>query len=107
MSQTQHPKEATEFALWLSTNQGSLNSLISGAQLFPAQTAGQKNPAFSAPYTFYGGQSLAGTFIPASKALAQGFQWGPVISFTSGKFDTALNNASPAAGRLCRAAQLR
>jgi multiple sugar transport system substrate-binding protein len=93
MSQTQHPKEATEFALWLSTNQGSLKNLISGAQLFPAQSVGQKNPAFTAPYKFYSGQSLAGTFIPASKALVPGFQWGPVISVTSTKFDSYLNNA--------------
>lgn len=98
MSQSQHPKEATEFAVWLNTNQDSIKSMVNSAQLFPAQTAGQKNPAFSAPYKFYGGQSLAGTFIQASNALAQGFQWGPVISVTSTKFDTYLNNAFNAKG---------
>lgn len=93
MSQSQHPAEATTFAMWLNTDQGSIKSLVSGAQIWPASNPGLKNPVLAAPYPFYGGQTLAGNFTSAANALVQGFQWGPVISYVQTKFDTALNNA--------------
>jgi len=93
MSQTQHPAEATQFAIWLNTNQGSIAKLITGAQIWPASNPGLKNPALAQPLPFYGGQTLTGTFTKGANALAAGFQWGPAIGFASTKFDTALNNA--------------
>src|SRR5205809_5021348 len=42
---TQHPKEATEFALWLNTNQQSLDEMIKGASIYPAYQAALDSPS--------------------------------------------------------------
>lgn len=92
-SQTKHPQEATTFAVWLNTDQHSINALINGAQIYPASTPGLKNPALAAPYSFYGGQSLAGGFTKAAGALKPGFSWGPAVLAVRDTFNTALTNA--------------
>ncbi|MGH2411162.1 MAG: extracellular solute-binding protein, partial [Chloroflexota bacterium] len=92
-SQTKHPAEATQFAIWLNTNQANIALLVKQGGIWPAANAGLKNPALTAALPFYGGQTLTGTFTKAANVLVSGFQWGPAIGYASTKFDTALNNA--------------
>ena len=77
---SQHPKEATEFAMWLNTNKDSVNSMITTAQLYPALTSLQSTPASAAVKTFYGGQDIFSTFKDASNNVDVNFQWGPTMN---------------------------
>ena len=77
---TQHPKEATEFATWLNTNSGSVNGMVQGAQLYPALTSALGSPASDAVKKFYGGQDIFSTFQQISSTVNVNFQWGPTMN---------------------------
>jgi len=77
---SQHPKEATEFATWLNTNSGSVNGMVQGAQLYPALTSALGTPAGDAVKKFYGGQDIFSTFQQISSTVNVNFQWGPTMN---------------------------
>jgi multiple sugar transport system substrate-binding protein len=77
---TQHPKEATEFATWLNTNSDSVKGMIQGAQLYPALTSALGTPATDAVKKFYGGQDIFSTFQQISNTVNVNFQWGPTMN---------------------------
>ena len=77
---TQHPKEATEFATWLNTNADSVNGMVQGAQLYPALTSALGSPASDAVKKFYGGQDIFSTFQKISSNVNVNFQWGPTMN---------------------------
>jgi multiple sugar transport system substrate-binding protein len=76
-TQSKHPKEAAEFAIWLNDNEQSAAQLASEQFLFPVTTAVLKNPAFNKPQPFYGGQKVNQIFADASSHVDLGFQWSP------------------------------
>ena len=84
------PKEATEFAVWMSTNQSSLSNLIKVTGIYPAATAGLSNPALSAPDAFYGGQKIYDVFKAETPAIDTSWQWGPTMTQTSGDIGDGL-----------------
>ena len=47
-----------QFAEWLNTNPQSITGLITKGGLYPADLAGQKQPAANSPVAFYGGQNI-------------------------------------------------
>ncbi len=75
-----HPKEATDFAVWLNSNTDSVNSLITTAQIYPALSSALNTPASDAVKTFYGGQDIFSTFKDASNNVDVNFQWGPTMN---------------------------
>lgn len=77
---SQHPKEATDFAVWLNSNTDSVNSLITTAQIYPALASALNTPASDAVKTFYGGQDIFSTFRDASSNVDVNFQWGPTMN---------------------------
>lgn len=77
---SQHPKEATEFATWLNTNSGSVNGMVQGAQLYPALTSALGTPASDAVKKFYSGQDIFSTFQQISSTVNVNFQWGPTMN---------------------------
>ncbi|GAC1555865.1 MAG: extracellular solute-binding protein [Ktedonobacteraceae bacterium] len=77
---SQHPKEATEFAMWLNSNADSVKSMITTAQIFPALTSALNTPTSDAVKTFYSGQDVFSLFKDASNNVDVNFQWGPTMN---------------------------
>ncbi len=76
---SKHPKEASEFAVWLNTNQQSLDDMIKGNNIYPAYQPALSSPLVNGPNTFFGGQNIGQMFSDASAHVNVNFQWGPTI----------------------------
>ena len=81
-SSSEHPLEATKFALWLNTDPVSQAILNKEGGLYPATNAGLDLPALSGPSEFYGGQKIFDVFKEASGQVDTTFQWGPIMTTT-------------------------
>jgi len=79
---SKHPAQAAQFAEWLNTNPQSITGLITKGGLYPADLAGQKQPAANSPVPFYGGQNIWQVFQANGKLVNTSFQWGPIMNTT-------------------------
>jgi multiple sugar transport system substrate-binding protein len=79
---SKHPAQAAQFAEWLNTNAQSITGLITKGGLFPADLAGEKQPAANSPVPFYGGQNIWQVFQADGKLVNTTFQWGPIMNTT-------------------------
>lgn len=95
-----HPKEATEFAMWMSTDADSLRNLIKVTGIYPAATAGQTNPALSQPDPFYGGQKIYDVFKAESADIDTSWQWGPTMTQASTDLADGLGNVGTGGSKL-------
>jgi multiple sugar transport system substrate-binding protein len=77
---TKYPKQAAEFAMWLNTNQQSINYMIKGASIFPAAAAADSSSLLSSPLAYYGNQNVFQLFKQASPEVNVNFKWGPTIN---------------------------
>jgi multiple sugar transport system substrate-binding protein len=77
---TKHPKEATQFAVWLNTNQQSLDAMIKGNNIYPAYQPALSSPLVSGPQAFFGNQDIGQIFKEGSTRVNVNFQWGPTIN---------------------------
>ncbi|MFJ7494435.1 extracellular solute-binding protein [Streptomyces sp. NPDC097727] len=107
MKDCARPKEATEFALWMSTDSGSVSNLIASAAILPASRSGLANKALDAPQSYYGGRPVYQLFRQEAAKVSPDWRWGPVMSTTAtalgdglgkvhtkkGTFQDALNSA--------------
>ncbi|MEY9940192.1 multiple sugar transport system substrate-binding protein [Streptacidiphilus sp. MAP5-52] len=78
-----HPKEAAEFATWMSTDPSSLTNLINVTGIYPAATAGLSNPALNRPDPFYGNQVVFNVFKAETAHIDTSWLWGPTMTQTS------------------------
>jgi multiple sugar transport system substrate-binding protein len=76
---SKHPKEATQFDIWLQTNQQSLDAMIKGANIYPAYAPALDAPSVNGPNPFFGNQAIGPLFKQASTQVNVNFQWGPTI----------------------------
>jgi multiple sugar transport system substrate-binding protein len=76
---TQHPKEATEFAMWLNSNQQSLDEMIKGNNIYPAYQPSLESPLVNGPVSYFGNQNIGSIFKQASTQVNVNFRWGPTI----------------------------
>ncbi|MFB6988530.1 ABC transporter substrate-binding protein [Streptomyces sp. NPDC056304] len=83
MKDCARPKEATEFALWMSTDSGSVSNLIGSAAILPASKSGLANKALDAPQSYYGGRPIYQLFRQEAAKVNADWQWGPVMSTTA------------------------
>ena len=77
---SQHPKEATEFAMWLNSNQKSLDEMIKGASIYPAYEPSLDSPLLNGPQPYYGNEVIGKVFRDSSSHVDVNFQWGPTIN---------------------------
>jgi multiple sugar transport system substrate-binding protein len=63
-------------------NQQSITGLITKGGLYPADIAGQQQPAANSPVAFYGGQNIWKVFQANGKLVNTSFQWGPIMNTT-------------------------
>ncbi|MBD0737234.1 hypothetical protein BGM09_28730 [Streptomyces sp. CBMA29] len=83
MKDCSHPKEATEFATWMSTDKESVSNLIASAAILPASRSGLTNSALDAPQSYYGGQPVYQLFRTESAKVNSGWMWGPIMSISA------------------------
>lgn len=76
---SKHPKEAAEFAMWLNSNQKSLDAMIKGNSIYPAYQAALASPLVNGPQPFFGNQNTGAVFKQWSGHVDVNFQWGPTI----------------------------
>jgi multiple sugar transport system substrate-binding protein len=91
---SKHPAQAAQFAEWLNTNQQSITGLITKGGLYPADVAGQQQPAANSPVAFYGGQNIWQVFQAGGKLVNTTFQWGPIMSTTFTQMQDGFGNAT-------------
>ena len=92
-TQSQHPKEAAEFAIWLNDNLQSAKMLVSEQFLFPVLKSVLNDPNFNKPLPFYGGQKVNGIFADSSSHVDLGFQWSPFQDYVYTQLQNNLANA--------------
>ena len=76
---SKHPKEATQFAIWLFSDQQSLKQINANGGL-AANQAFLASPQVNAPQPFYGNQSIYQLFKKAATEVNVNFQWGPTMN---------------------------
>jgi multiple sugar transport system substrate-binding protein len=77
---TAHPKEAAEFAIWLNTNEQSIDFMIKGNNIYPAHLPSLSSPLVNGPIPFFGNQNIGEVFKAGSEQVNVNFQWGPTIN---------------------------
>lgn len=76
----ENPKEATEAAIWLSTNDDSVNSYITNTGIFPAALSGQDLPVLGEGSDFFGGERIYDVFKTAARNTPDNWVWGPTMT---------------------------
>jgi multiple sugar transport system substrate-binding protein len=97
---SQHPAQATQFAEWLNTSPQSITGLITKGGLYPADLAGQQQPAANSPVAFYGGQNIWKVFQANGKLVNTSFQWGPIMNTTFTQMADGFGKSTSGAGSL-------
>ncbi|MER6943202.1 extracellular solute-binding protein [Nonomuraea sp. NPDC000554] len=78
----EHPREATEFALWVNRDPGSVSLLIKSGYGWPAALSGMSNPQLTRPSAFLGGQQTSQLFTDSSSQVPRGWVWWPTFDNT-------------------------
>ena len=96
MKTTQHPAEAAELAIWLTTNPEATKLYTTKQFLFPTKTDILESAEFAgAKNDFYGGQAVNEVFVKSAKAIDLGFEWSPFQDYLyqvmSDEFGAALS----------------
>lgn len=86
-----NPKEATEAAIWLTTNADSVTSLIQNTGIYPASLSGQKLPVLTSGSDFFrNGDKTAGIFASAASNTPDNWVWGPNMTNIQPKMNDGL-----------------
>ena len=82
MATTEHPAEAAELAIWLTTDPETTRLYTTKQFLFPTQKAILESQEFlNHKSEFYGEQAVNEVFVRASGAVDLGFEWSPFQDF--------------------------
>lgn len=95
-----NPKEAVEFATWMSTDETAFNDLVVNGGLFPTTTGGASLPSINAGDPFYGDQAVFKVFAEASKTVPPSFAWGPTTPAVNDAFNAEVGKAVTKGGTL-------
>jgi multiple sugar transport system substrate-binding protein len=87
------PQAATDFAIWMSTNDASVTNLIQNTGIYPASKSGLALPAVNAPSAYYGGQNIFTVFKAAADATNTTWKWGPTMNQVEADFTDGLKQA--------------
>ena len=97
---SKHPAQAAQFAEWLNTSPQSITGLITKGGLYPADIAGERQPAANSPVPFYGGQNIWKVFQAGSRLVNTSFQWGPIMNTTFTQMADGFGKATGGSGTL-------
>ncbi|MBC9823937.1 extracellular solute-binding protein [Terrabacter sp. MAHUQ-38] len=93
-------KEATEAAVWLSTDNGSVTSLIQNTGIYPAAKAGQQLPTANQPSEYFGGKNIYAVFREAAANIPEGWVWGPTMTAVQPDFKDGLKKVGAGEGTI-------
>jgi multiple sugar transport system substrate-binding protein len=75
---SKHPKEATEFAEWISNNEQSAETEFKGGA-YPGLLSALSSSTMNSPQPFFSNQVINDVFVQSSKQVDTNFVWGPTI----------------------------
>ena len=91
---TKHPKEATEFAEWISNNEKSAETEFKGGA-YPCLLSALNSSTMNSPQPFFGNQVINNVFKQSAGQVDTSFHWGPtmnqVTTDMSDNFANAIN----------------
>ena len=104
LAASQHPKEAAELAIWLTTNKEATTLYTTKQFLFPVLNDLLNSPEFAnKPFGFYGGQQVNQIFIESAKNVDPSFQWSPFQDYVNLTMGDELGAAASGKGTLAEA----
>ena len=77
---TKYPKQATEFAEWISNNDQSAEQEFTGGGAYPALLSSLSSSAINSPQPFFGNQVINDVFKQGATQVNEGFVWGPTMN---------------------------
>jgi len=77
---SKHPKEATEFAEWISNNEQSAELEFKGAGAYPALQSSLDSATVNSALPFYGNQVINQVFKQVAPQVNVNFLWGPTMN---------------------------
>jgi multiple sugar transport system substrate-binding protein len=92
-TQSAHPKEAAEFAIWLNHDKNSAMMMAQKQFLFPVLTGVLNDPSFDTASSFYGGQKVNEVFIQSSHNVDTTFQWSPFQDYVYTQYSNQMGDA--------------
>lgn len=79
LASSKHPKEAMEFAVWMTSTQEGIDAMIAHSGIGWSPAADEIGTARKGPSEFFGGQNYnRDVFVPASKQQNPDWSWWPV-----------------------------
>jgi multiple sugar transport system substrate-binding protein len=88
-----HPKQATEFAIWLNSDPKSIDLLVKGGYGWPAANDAFKGTTLNQPSDFFGGQRYNDVFADADKTIDKNWKWIPTVDATYQHLNDGFQNA--------------
>ena len=76
---TKHPKEATEFAEWISNNEQSAETEFKGGA-YPCLLSALSSTTMNSPQPFFGNQVINSVFKQSAGQVDTSFHWGPTMN---------------------------
>ncbi len=77
---TKYPKQATEFAEWISNNDQSAEQEFTGGGAYPALLSSLDSTTINSPQPFFGNQVINSVFKQGATQVNEGFVWGPTMN---------------------------
>lgn len=88
------PREAEQFAAFLSTDPQAVSTGINVGELYPASTAGQDDPSFAAGDPYFGGQKVGDLYKTSAAQVPTTWTNGPTYQQVETDFTTAMGQGT-------------
>lgn len=92
-TQTEHPEEAREFALWLNTSQEAIEAYIQNASIWPAALDGRAIEALQSPPALLPEQADFYDLAARIDEYTVPVTWGPNVASAFDSFNNAMSDA--------------
>ncbi|HEX3348373.1 MAG TPA: sugar ABC transporter substrate-binding protein [Acetobacteraceae bacterium] len=103
-TQSKHPKEAAELAMWLMHDPASVDTFAKKQFLFPTTKPLLESPEFAdTPFDFYGGQKVNQIFIESAKHIDRIIEWSPFQDYANAQIIAEMTAAGGGKGTLVEA----
>lgn len=93
---SKHPKEAVEFAAWMTSNPEGIKSLVDNGGGWPASLDAQK--AIGAPDPYFSNQDINAIFSASDEHVVKDWKWNPTIDQTMAHLTDGLQAAAGGRG---------
>jgi multiple sugar transport system substrate-binding protein len=98
-SQSKHPKEAAEFAIWLNHDPAAVKLLATQQNLYPALTSYVQGSDFqSQTLSLFGDQQINAVFSDAATHVPANWQWSPFQDYVYTQFQNTVGKAMTSKG---------